>query len=285
MSTDLASSQPVPDPSEPKPDTATPDRNRRNWVGWLLAATFVALLFVELGPWPGLITNTLGLSVSSRTAWRDDAGVSVPTSPRAPTYRTGRRLSFNDAELAEFARHCDAVLQTFQHLDNQNAGDYSAVRRFYGDRVPELFTSLTAQLFPEANAIRWKTFLELDVPPRMKRPSDFIPFYEDLMLAGVTRQLTTGHLSEVVRYIDWWKAAAVKEDAYRRSALSLADYMPVGLRPQTDLRPRWQLSGLDGARQFMVDKLERGNVAGPGLGEDAQRVPTPGEPSGSQSPP
>lgn len=273
MSTDLALSQSAPEPSKDGPVATAPVRSRRNWVGWLLASAFIVVLFVELGPWPGLITNAIGLSVSSRTSWEERGDVPVLTSPRTPSYRTGRTLTFNDAELAQFVQYCEGVRGTFTAFQERPV-DYSGVRSHYRSLVPELFMSLQEQQFSTEDATQWAAYLEKPPPAPSTVPSGFMPFYEDLMLAAVLRQLTTGHLNEMIRYIDWWKSVAEREEAYRRAVLSVADHVPSALRPQSEMRARWRLTGLDKGRQFMVDKLASESTGRPVPAEGAEKVPT-----------
>lgn len=268
MSTDLALSAPAPEQPPEGPVPATPSRSWRRWARWIPIAGLIAVLFVELGPWPGTITNSLGLSVSSRRTWQDDLPVRALSSPETPSYRSGPRVELDDAELAEFVGYCEQVRQTLEGLP-QTRVDFSAIRAHYGSLVPELFLSLQEQRFSEANAVRWIEFLEKSPPPRASMPSDFRSFYEDLMRAAVLRQLTAGHLKEIIRSIDWWKSVAAREETYRRASLAVADHIPSPLWPKADLRARWNLSGLDRARQFMVDKLERGDKPRTEAGEES----------------
>jgi len=279
MSTDLPVS--VPAPEQPSEGPATPTRTWLRWTRWIPIAGFIAVLFVELGPWPGTVTNTLGLSVSSRKSWHDDLSVRDFSSPGIPSYLSGPSVNLDDAELAEFVSYCEQVRKSLEQLQHPPV-DYAAIRDHLGSLMPQLYLSLMQQRFTEENAVRWVEFLQKSPPPRSTMPSGFRSFYEDLRRASVLRQLKAGHLKEMIRYIDSWRAVVQREDVYRRDVRSVANHVPSSLWPEVDLRVYWPTTGLDRARQFMVDKLERGDKppteSGEG-GEDPETSPIDGAPS------
>jgi len=261
----MTEAQPAPTTPDPVPVTtgvtpvARPSLRQR--VIWLVLASALGLVAVlELGPWPGAIVRSVGLAVAAPRSLPGDADPlpGASTLPLAPSYQSGSRVTFNDAEMATFARHCEDVWVVSRQLAEPRF-DYRPVRDHYRSIVPQLFQSVMVQQFSTDASRRWQEFLEMRAPGRVEPPPGLTAFYEDLQRAVVTRDVRTGHLKELLRIIDRCRAEAAPRDQYRRAAVELGFVIPGPLQPRQDLRSAFPQPLLAQARDFIEAKLNAGD--------------------------